>query len=342
MVKEAASLKKNNLFGDSTDLHCVSQSSLGDSRTPPLSAPSSPPVVPASVALSQQADHKPTSALRETIIEETVQKPVIPSVTITVSSPESEEPPPLSVVETAQAGVPSTSPVPDVSSCPDVATPDISVTEEVSTASDVPTTPPPVDLSSSGPQEPTSDKPGCSASGSSSSESSDQAVYLNSTAAGSPVPPALESENIEVPLCARVSADEESKDASPPCIHTVQPSITMEINAGDLDHIVTSVNTITCNENTVENCDVVPSSEEENVNVEEDVPRMDASVSCDSVPDVPVEDAVALTSELNHSITVVCTDASEAEETADGVNAIRDLIMEVIEVEDEVRPCAEN
>ncbi|KAI7809888.1 putative protein Niban-like, partial [Triplophysa rosa] len=358
VVKEAASLKKNNLFGDSTDLHCVSQSSLTDSRTPPLSAPSSPPVVLASVALAQQAEHKPTSALRETIMEEAGQKSVIPSVTITVSSPESEEPTaPSSVVETVQPDVLSTSPdsttpVPEMSSSPDTITPDISVTEAVSTTSKVPTKPASVDLSSSGPQEPLSDKPGCSAISSSSSESSDQAVYLNSTAAGSPVPPALESENIEVPLCASVLADEESKDTSSTqseieeaCIHPVQPGATMETNAEvlpDLDHIVTPENTSTCNENTVDNidCDVMPSSEEKNENVEEDIPGI--SVTCDSVPDVPVEDAVALTSELNHRVTAVCTDAPEAEETADSVKAIKDLIMEVIEVEDEVRPCVEN
>lgn len=346
VVKEAASLKKNNLFGDSTDLHCVSQSSLADSRTPPLSAPSSPPVVLASVALAQQAEHKPTSALGETIIEETDQKSVIPLVTITVSSPESEEPTtPSSVAETAQPDVPSTSPVPEVSSSPDVITPDISMTEAVSTTSDVSTTPQSVDLSSTGPQELLSDKPGCSAGSSSSSERSDQAVYLNSTAgphAGIPVPPAqaLELVNTEVPLC--VSTDEESKDAIPfqseieeACAHAVQPSVTMKINA---EVIVTPVNTSTCNESTVDNkdCEAVPSSEEKNINVEV-TPEMDASVTHDTGPEVPVEDAVALPSELNHSNTAVC-----AEETADSVMAIRDLIMEVIEVEDEVRPCVEN
>ncbi|XP_056597287.1 protein Niban 1 [Triplophysa dalaica] len=347
VVKEAASLKKNNLFGDSTDLHCVSQSSLTDSRTPPLSAPSSPPVVLASVPLAQQAEHKPTSALRIAIVEETGQKSVIPSVTITVSSPESEEPTaPSSVVETVQPDVLPTSP--EISSSPVTKTPDISLTEAVSTTSDVPTKPASVDLSSSEPQEPLSDKQGCSAISSSSSESSDQSVCLISTGAGSPVPPALESENIEVPLCASVLADEESKDTSSTqseieeaCIHHVQPDVTKEINAEvlpDLDHIVTPGNTSTCNEKTVADidCDVVPSSEERNEKVEEDIPQI--SVTCDSVPDVPVEDAVGLTSELNHSSTAVCTDAPEAEETADSVKAIKDLIMEVIEVEDEVRP----
>lgn len=45
VVKEAATLKKHNLFVDSIELQCLSQSSLTESRTPPLSAPSSPAVV---------------------------------------------------------------------------------------------------------------------------------------------------------------------------------------------------------------------------------------------------------------------------------------------------------
>ncbi|XP_015210547.2 protein Niban 1a [Lepisosteus oculatus] len=42
VVKEAASAKKHNLFVDSMDLPCVSQSSLTDSKTPPGSTPASP------------------------------------------------------------------------------------------------------------------------------------------------------------------------------------------------------------------------------------------------------------------------------------------------------------
>ncbi|KAG9338427.1 hypothetical protein JZ751_025831 [Albula glossodonta] len=42
VVKEAASLKKHNLFVDSTDLQSVSQASLSERGTPPRTAPSSP------------------------------------------------------------------------------------------------------------------------------------------------------------------------------------------------------------------------------------------------------------------------------------------------------------
>ncbi|XP_035277761.1 protein Niban 1-like [Anguilla anguilla] len=46
VVKEAASLKKHNLFVDSTDLQSVSQASLSERGTPPRSAPSSPAKAP--------------------------------------------------------------------------------------------------------------------------------------------------------------------------------------------------------------------------------------------------------------------------------------------------------
>ncbi|XP_035390306.1 protein Niban 1 isoform X2 [Electrophorus electricus] len=63
VVKEAASLKKNNLFVDSTELQCISQCSLNDSRTPPRSAPSSPASVLVSAAVTQRAEQNSPSPL---------------------------------------------------------------------------------------------------------------------------------------------------------------------------------------------------------------------------------------------------------------------------------------
>nr|XP_046178054.1 protein Niban 1-like [Oncorhynchus gorbuscha]XP_046178055.1 protein Niban 1-like [Oncorhynchus gorbuscha] len=59
VVKEAASLRKNNLMVDSTDLQSISQSSLTDRRTPPLSAPASPAKMAVS-GLSRQAEREPS------------------------------------------------------------------------------------------------------------------------------------------------------------------------------------------------------------------------------------------------------------------------------------------
>lgn len=364
MVKEAASLKKNNLFGDSTDLQCVSQSSLADSRTPPLSAPSSPPVPLASATLSQQAEQKPTSSFGGTINEESRQKSdplVIPTVTITVSSPESVEPP-LSVAETGQSD-PSASPsVPELPSSPDskAVTSDISVSETETetttfdaptTALDVSSTKPETDSSTSGPEEPLSevkdadteetlpDKKEPSAYSSSSSGISDQAVYLNSTPepnAESPVPPT--PANMEVPQCAIVKADDKSKDITQSEIENgcVQHDVSANIDAEVHPDLCVKDTDVTTALNMA--CEAAPSIDEKNINVEEDIPRKDVSPSLDSVTDGPVEDAVALTSELvKHSDSV-----PEEVSIDDSVNAIRNLIMEVIEVEDEVRPCVEN
>ncbi|KAL0967008.1 hypothetical protein UPYG_G00303340 [Umbra pygmaea] len=57
VVKEAASVRKNNLMVDISDLQSLSQSSLADSRTPPLSAPSSPATT-ANAGPSRQAERE--------------------------------------------------------------------------------------------------------------------------------------------------------------------------------------------------------------------------------------------------------------------------------------------
>ncbi|XP_067218023.1 protein Niban 1 [Chanodichthys erythropterus] len=322
VVKEAASLKKNNLFADSTDLQCVSQSSLADSRTPPLSAPSSPPPVLSSVALSQKAEQKISSPSGGTVSEDTHQThdtSVIPTVKITVSSPESAEPTsPFSVAE-SQPDVPPTLP----NNSPPKP-------ETIICAED-----------SSSPQPETPSKVKDDDVTEESSVSSDQAVCLNS-AAGRPVPVADACETLNV------ETDEQSKDASTPpqseikeeCVNTVQPDARLTVSE--------EVRTDVCVEDTdvdakhsVDNkvCEAAPSSDE-NSNETQDSPAVDASPAPDTVPDGPVGGAVALTSELENHNSTVNTDSSE--ETADSVQAIRNLIMEVIEVEDIVRPCDEN
>lgn len=331
-MKEAASLKKNNLFADSTDLQCVSQSSLADSRTPPLSAPSSPPQVQASAVLSQKAEQK-ISPSGGTVSEDTHQTDdtsVIPTVKITVSSPESAEPTsPFSVAE-SQPDVPPTLPN-NSSPTLEVAETDVSSTkpETIICAED-----------SSSPQPETTSKVKDDDVTEGSSVSSDQAVCLNS-AAERPVPVADACETLNV------EADEQSKDASIPqseikeeCVHTVQPDARLTISE--------EVRTDVCVEDTdvdakhsVDNkvCEAAPSSDE-NSNETQDSPAVDASPTLDSVPDGPVGGAVALTSELENHNGTVNTDSPE--ETADSVQAIRNLIMEVIEVEDIVRPCDDN
>ncbi|KAK7162896.1 hypothetical protein R3I93_007061 [Phoxinus phoxinus] len=316
VVKEAASLKKNNLFADSTDLQCVSQSSLADSRTPPLSAPSSPPQVLA----FKPAVQKISSPSGGTVSEDTHQThetSVIPTVKITVSSPESAEPTsPLNVAE-SQPDVPPTLPN-NSSPILEVAETDVSSTkpETIVCAED-----------SSSPQPETR-----------SEVKEDDVTSVSSDQAPVPLADACETLTVE--------ADEESKDASAPqseikeeCVHTVQPDARLTINAEVLpDGCVDGTD---ANEHSVDNkvCEAAPSSDE-NSNGTQDSPAVDASPALDSVPDGPEGGAVALTSELENHSGIADTDSPE--DTADSVYAIRDLIMEVIEVEDIIRPCDEN
>uniref|UniRef100_A0A673GM20 Protein Niban-like n=1 Tax=Sinocyclocheilus rhinocerous TaxID=307959 RepID=A0A673GM20_9TELE len=327
VVKEAASLKKNNLFADSTDLQCVSQSSLADSRTPPLSAPSSPPQVLASVAFPQQAEQKITSPSRGSV-SETRDAPVIPTVKITLSSPEPTSP--LNVSETTQPTLPNnSSPIPEVS--------------ETQVSSTKPETILSAEDSSPQPETPSSKAKDEVTEG--SSVSTDRAVSLNSTAEETPVPLVIASETLNV------EADEES--VSPPkseikeeSEHIVQPEVNLTINAEVLPDVCvedTAVDASVSDEHVVVDkaCEAVTSSDE-NRNETQDSYAVDASpsLSLDSVPDGLAGGAVALTSDPENHISAVSTDSQE--ETADCVQAIRDLIMEVIEVEDAVRPCAEN
>uniref|UniRef100_A0A8C2GM63 Niban apoptosis regulator 1b n=1 Tax=Cyprinus carpio TaxID=7962 RepID=A0A8C2GM63_CYPCA len=330
VVKEAASLKKNNLFADSTDLQCVSQSSLADSRTPPLSAPSSPPQVSASVAVSQQAEQKITSPSRGSVSEDTHKTHdalVIPTVKITPSSPEPTSP--LNVSETTQPTLTNnSSPIPEVSET------EVSSTkpETILSAGD----------SSSQPETPSSKAKDEVTGG--SSVSTDRAVYLSSTAEETPVPLVIASETLNV------EADEESE--SPPkseiteeSVHNIQPEVNLTINAEVLPEVRvedTAVDASVCDEHVVVDnkaCEEAPSSDE-NRNETQDSPAVDASPLLDSVPDGLVGGAIALTSAPENQMSAVSTDSQE--ETADSVQGIRDLIMEVIEVEDVVRPCAEN
>ncbi|XP_043114915.1 protein Niban 1 [Puntigrus tetrazona] len=319
VVKEAASLKKNNLFADSTDLQCVSQSSLADSRTPPLSAPSSPPQVPASVALSQQAEQKISEDTHQTN-----ESSVIPTVKITVSSPE-----PTSPLNVSQPTLPNnSSPIPEVS--------------ETEVSSTKPETIVPAEDSPAQSETPSSKEKDEVTEG--SSVSTDRAVYLNSTAEEAPVSLVIAPETLNV------EADEESKSVSPPKSEieeeSVQPDVNLTISAEVLPDVCaedTAVGASVSDEHVVvdnEACEAEPSSNE-NRKETQDSPAADASPPpLHSVPDGLAEGAVGLASDPEAQICAVNTDSQE--ESAGNVQAIRDLIMEIIEVEDVVRPCAEN
>ncbi|XP_050991391.1 protein Niban 1 [Labeo rohita] len=326
VVKEAASLKKNNLFADSTDLQCVSQSSLADSRTPPLSAPSSPPQVLASVALSQQAEQKTTPPSEGSVSEDTQthDATVIPTVKITPSSPESVEPTSPPNVPETQPDIPPT--IPNASPIPEVSETEVSSTK--------PETVSPAEDSSSQPETPSKAKDEVTEG---SSVSTDRAVYLSSTAEETPVPVvASETVNVETDASPKSEIKEEH-------VHIVQPDIDLTIKAEVLPDVCVEDTTdaSVSDEPVVENKihEAAPSSDETR-NETQDSPATEGSPPLNSVPDDPVGGAVALTPDLESQISGVSIDSPE--ETDDSVQAIRDLIMEVIEVEDVVKPCADN
>uniref|UniRef100_A0A8C7IQE9 Niban apoptosis regulator 1b n=1 Tax=Oncorhynchus kisutch TaxID=8019 RepID=A0A8C7IQE9_ONCKI len=102
VVKEAASLRKNNLMVDSTDLQSASQTSLTDSRTLPLSAPASPAKMAVS-GLSRQAERAPSPLVQNLSSSagrlEVEGGPVVPDMAaltppVIVITPKSETPDP--------------------------------------------------------------------------------------------------------------------------------------------------------------------------------------------------------------------------------------------------------
>uniref|UniRef100_A0A4W5JYE0 Niban apoptosis regulator 1b n=1 Tax=Hucho hucho TaxID=62062 RepID=A0A4W5JYE0_9TELE len=104
VVKEAASLRKNNLMVDSTDLQSASQSSLTDSHTPPLPTLTSPAKMDVS-GLSRQAERAPSPLVGNFSSSdgrlEVEGGPVVPDMTalslpVIVVTPQSEAPDPAS------------------------------------------------------------------------------------------------------------------------------------------------------------------------------------------------------------------------------------------------------
>uniref|UniRef100_A0A673X1T4 Niban apoptosis regulator 1b n=1 Tax=Salmo trutta TaxID=8032 RepID=A0A673X1T4_SALTR len=113
VVKEAASLRKNNLMVDSIDLQSASQSSLADSRTPPLSAPASPAKMAVS-GLSRQAERAPSPLVGNSSSStgrlEVEGGPVVPDMAaltppVIVITPQREAPDPAPLSPSAPAHI---------------------------------------------------------------------------------------------------------------------------------------------------------------------------------------------------------------------------------------------
>ncbi|KAJ8409491.1 hypothetical protein AAFF_G00228920 [Aldrovandia affinis] len=152
VVKEAANLKKHNLFVDSTDLQSVSQASLSERATPPRSAPSSPAKAPpptsqspAPPALLLQGNgllesRVPTDTRGEGAVEtdapptgpQTNLPPPSPSMGVTATRENPVESSPVVPVESSPVDPVESSPVVPVESSPVDSSLDIKESEAVS------------------------------------------------------------------------------------------------------------------------------------------------------------------------------------------------------------------
>ncbi|XP_036421218.1 protein Niban 1 [Colossoma macropomum] len=392
VVKEAASLKKHNLFVDSTELQCISQSSLNDSRTPPLSAPSSPAKVP----VTRKAEENSTSplvgngCLESQSKQESQDVPVEDKREITTESdqPNEEKPPKPEASEPSTASSEITATVSEAASKPEA-----SITESQAPVCDVSVDKP--DVASSTPEgsspevgesevmvtlapENLNDCPTIIVSTHPESpieqqNATDKAVYLIPPAglkAGSAVPLAEEADseensNVEAQkkeetedttdapapvACSEVSEAEPTAIISPPtepCTGTVQPDASnvedpSDSQAQDKDHPEIQMETTSCgspgpavvNEASIQSDrsedTVATSSTTENA--------QELSIS----PDPPAGgDDSPKSAPIESEGDADCSDA-EGEELLDSVKAIRDLVVEIIEVEDFVTPCPDS
>ncbi|MCJ8740301.1 hypothetical protein PDJAM_G00057200 [Pangasius djambal] len=370
VVKEAATLKKHNLFMDSTELQCLSQSSLTDSRTPPRSAPSSPAKVQ-SAAAAQKAEQVSSSLMVENGSSE--KQPEEKKQEFADESSQTVD---------AEPSKPSElSAVPSMPSCVSADSPDLSKAPSTSTSD------------SSEPMcEVSMDKPDMVSCTSlpDAADATAQSQAMTSTATDfntSPViivsePQSLADQSISVNLPIEVNTESPVPLASVKENQSVSASEETEVDAANPSHS--------------EICDVVPAPSEEphSGTVQPDTtnaenpsgsqtkdtddthtetlygdsspPIVDTAVSetaaesvmesstttstngLPSIPDLPAGgDMTAQSAKVEPEGTTgphrdSITEDQEAEEPLDSVKSIRDLVVEIIEVEDIVTPCPDS
>ncbi|XP_072547509.1 protein Niban 1 [Salminus brasiliensis] len=362
VVKEAASLKKHNLFVDSTELQCISQSSLNDSRTPPRSAPSSPAKVP----IARKPEENNTSPLVGNGCLESQSKQSnqdVPAeekqeVPAESSGPESSGPEEkASEPEASTADPPaptcniSVEKPAEASSTPEVSSPASPEAETPSEAATASLTPPslsdcPTIVISKDPESSTEQQ-----------HATDKAVYLIPPAgveAGSTVPLAEDEEKGSAEA-QKTEDTEDAEDAeidapvaacSEPCTGGGQPDASdiadpTDSQAKATDDPASPAETTSCGSSGPSADCTVSEAEMQSDGIEKDPEVTEKAQEPSSNPDPPAEGGAPIKSEaIVSGGDVDCSSSSDAEEPVDSIKAIRDLVVEVIEVEDIVRPCA--
>ncbi|XP_062872662.1 protein Niban 1 [Trichomycterus rosablanca] len=295
VVKEAATLKKHNLFVDSTELQCVSQSSLSDSRTPPQTSQSSLTRAPASAGTKQTAEQKSGGSENPATEEEKNQEVMDVEAAKPAAVPDVASSVPVCPSEVASADRP------DV-----VSSSDKQGGAQSDAGTDLNTSP---KIIISEPVSPAEDE-----------ETADPAVHL--------------TEPLEVQITDEMETDApaphseiDEAEAAPtdePCISAVQPDADEAEDASDSQTETPScpsptpdVSEASTELSTTETTNGLPCSSD---------PPLGSDVSSQSVP-----------TESNGT-----PDLSDPEGQLDSVKAIRDLVVELIEVEDIVSPCPEH
>lgn len=365
MVKEAATLKKHNLFVDSTELQCLSQSSLTDSRTPPRSAPSSPAKVQSAVAAQKatqissslmvengSSEKQPVEQKQECADEssptvntqpskpnELSAEPSMPSC-VSADSPDLPKVPSTSISDSSEPVCEISVDKPDMvcyTSLPEAANAPAQSQVVIATATDFNTSP--VIIVS----EPES--------------LADQTTSVN-------LPTEVNTESPVSLTCGQetqsVSASEETEvdaanqshseicDAVPAPLEephggTVQPDTPSAINPSDSqtkDTDDTQIEPLSCDSSlpTVDTADsAMENSTTTNTNGLPIIP--DLSAEGDMTAQSAKQDTEGTTDPRRDSLT---EDQEEEEEPLDSVKAIRDLVVEIIEVEDIVSPCPDS
>lgn len=370
VVKEAATLKKHNLFVDSTELQCVSQSSLTDSRTPPRSCPSSPAKVQSTVT-AQKAEQVSSSLVVENGSSE--KQPVEKKEEPASESPQTDDTQPskpndLAAVPSIPSCVPADSP--DLTKVPSTSIPDASDQKcEISvnnpdmvsctslpeaadaTAQSQPVISPETDFNMSpviivsepeSVPEPTisvslPDDANMESPGSPESVKEDQSV---STSEETEVDAANQSHS---EICHAASEPPEEPQSV-----TVQPDTTSAENPSaseTKDTHDTEVGTLPC-DSSLPIVDITASE-----TAAESVAENAANTSTNGLPcvpdlpaggDMPAPSAKVETEGSTEPHRDSSTEDQEAEEAMDSVKCIRDLVVEIIEVEDIVNPCPDS
>ncbi|TSN03393.1 Protein Niban [Bagarius yarrelli] len=341
VVKEAATLKKHNLFVDSIELQCLSQSSLTDSRTPPRSAPSSPAKVQSAVA-AQKAEQISSSEMENSSLD---KQPVQKEQELAEKSSQTVDTQPSKPTEVSV--VPSipccdSEESPDLSEVPSISVSDSSdpvcqFTVDATTQSHAVTSPviSPIIIVS----EPES--------------LADQTISVNlpievNTESPEPLASMEENQSVSVSEETEVITANQSRDAEPtptkePHSSTVQPDPTNgEHPSGNQTEQTdyTQPETISC--------DSSPPVVDTAVSETAAESAMGSSVDTNlngfpSIPDLSAGgDMTAKVAPESTADRDSFTGAQVAEEPADSVKSIRDLVVETIEVEDIVSPCPDS